>query len=153
MRQYSSHPLRVVAMTFCVICTSASVGAAQRLDNADRARQLVNRFTFGARPSDVAEARRLGERAWLERQLYPDKIADRGADSVLDQLEITHKSAFELAADHPQLNEFIANPGRLVAMVSDTARMRAQPRPDSTMSAMAQLASMRSEVMQTERTT
>lgn len=136
-----------------LVVAAARSSAAQRLDDADRTRQLVNRFTFGARPSDLAEVKRIGERAWLERQLNPDKIPDRGADSVLDRLEITHKSAFELAADHPQLNEFIANPGRLIAMATDTGQMRAQAKPDSTMSAMAQLASMRSEVMQTERMT
>src|SRR3954468_11310796 len=118
-----SLPLSLLAL---VMVVAARPSAAQRLDEADRARQLVNRFTFGARPSDLAEVKRIGERAWLERQLNPDKIADRGADSVLDRLEITHKSAFELAADHPQLTEFIANPARLLAMANDTAQMRAQ---------------------------
>ena len=131
---------------------AASTSATQRLDDTDRAHQFLNRFTFGARPSDVAEIRRMGERAWLERQLNPEQIADRGADSSLDRLEITHKSAFELAADHPQLNEFVANPARMLGLTPDTARMAAAPKVDSTsMSAMAQLAAMRADVASSDR--
>jgi uncharacterized protein (DUF1800 family) len=147
----------LVACAPSAIATSAAPAANQsasgtdRLDDADRSRQFLNRFTFGARASDVAEIERIGEKAWLERQLNPERIPDRSADSVLDLLDITHKTAFELAADHPQLNEFVSTP-RLLGVKPDTAQMRPQPKSDSTpMSAMAQLASMRSEAIETTR--
>src|SRR5262249_21114155 len=77
-----------------------------QLDDAARARQALNRLTFGARDADLAEIQRVGLSSWVERQLDPEQIADPVADSVLGLLEITHKTAFELYADHPQPNEY-----------------------------------------------
>jgi uncharacterized protein (DUF1800 family) len=76
------------------------------LGDADRARQALSRLTYGARPADLAAVERMGVNAWVEQQLHPERIPDRVADSVLDLLDITHKTAFELTADHPQANEF-----------------------------------------------
>jgi uncharacterized protein (DUF1800 family) len=41
---------------------------------------LLRRATFGARPADVAELKRLGIDAWLERQLDPTSIPDPHGD-------------------------------------------------------------------------
>ncbi|HEY4307570.1 MAG TPA: DUF1800 domain-containing protein [Gemmatimonadaceae bacterium] len=149
--------LSLLAGLVVVACAPASVATNStptpgHLSDADRARQLLNRFTFGARASDVAEVQRIGERAWLDRQLAPERIIDRGADSVLDLLDITHKTGFELAADHPNAFEFIANPARLLAMIKDTAQVQMQSKADSApMSAVGQLMSMRSEIAKNER--
>jgi uncharacterized protein (DUF1800 family) len=45
--------------------------------NADRQIvQAMNRLTFGPRPGDVEEVRRIGLAKWMERQLHPDQIAE-----------------------------------------------------------------------------
>jgi uncharacterized protein (DUF1800 family) len=38
--------------------------------------QALNRLTFGARPGDVEEVRRIGLAKWMERQLHPAQIAE-----------------------------------------------------------------------------
>jgi uncharacterized protein (DUF1800 family) len=113
------------------------------LDDAARARQAVSRLTFGARPSDVAEAQRMGVDHWIDRQLHPETIPDPVADSVLDRLEITHKTAFELAADHPQPAEF----GLALAAQTarDSAAMRATMASIESAPASVQLAAMRAQ--------
>jgi uncharacterized protein (DUF1800 family) len=97
------------------------------LDAESRARQALNRLTFGARDQDLAEIERVGVSSWVERQLHPEQIADPIADSVLGLLEITHKSAFELYADHPQPNEY----GYPVGKQPDTAEIRRKAAGDS----------------------
>jgi uncharacterized protein (DUF1800 family) len=120
---------------------SASPAAALTapLDQADRARQALSRLTFGARPQDLAAIERMGVDRWIDRQLHPDDIPDPLADRVLDQLDITHKSAFELAADHPQANEFEL----LAVQRPDTAKKPAAAA--DTTDAMAQLAKLRAQ--------
>jgi len=104
-----------VALMACAQTTQVDTSAAgprgstrpdARLSDADRARQVLNRLTFGARPGDLAAIERTGVKAWVEQQLHPESIPDPVADSVLGLLDITHKNAFELSADYPQANDF-----------------------------------------------
>jgi len=107
--------------------TAVSATTEGSLDAESRARQALNRLTFGARDQDVAEIERVGVLSWVERQLHPERIADPVADSVLGLLEITHKTAFELYADHPQPNEY----GYPVGKQPDTAEIRRKAAGDS----------------------
>ncbi len=111
------------------VATIAAPAASDRasLDDAGRARQMLNRLSFGARASDIAEVERTGASAWFERQLHPERIADPIADSVLGLLEITNKTAFELYADHPQPNEY----GYPAGKEPDTAEIRRRAKGDS----------------------
>jgi uncharacterized protein (DUF1800 family) len=126
--------VRAAALLFAAAIGCAPPAAARRdqpspvaraapgapLDREGRIRQVVDRFTFGARPEDIADVQRMGIDGWLDRQLHPERIADRVADSVLALLDITTKTAFELNADHPQGNEYGFAPGR----APDTAAIR-----------------------------
>jgi uncharacterized protein (DUF1800 family) len=65
---------------FAVAASAASNGelpAAHfdtRLSPENRIRQALNRLTFGARPGDVEQVRKLGVEKWIELQLHPDRI-------------------------------------------------------------------------------
>jgi hypothetical protein len=48
----------------------------QRLSPDRQIIQALNRLTFGQRPGDVAEVRRIGLTRWIEQQLHPDQIAE-----------------------------------------------------------------------------
>ena len=93
---------------------------ASSLDDTDRVRQALARLTLGARPGDVTAVRQMGLDKWIDLQLHPERISDKTADEVLSHLEITHKSALELFADHPQPNEY----GLTIAKGIDTADIR-----------------------------
>ncbi|HEX8944449.1 MAG TPA: DUF1800 domain-containing protein, partial [Gemmatimonadaceae bacterium] len=145
--------LMLSALTALVSTASAqhkSAAADSSLTSANRARQALSRLTFGARPGDLAAVERVGVRTWVERQLHPERIPDRLADSVLDLLDITHKSAFELIADHPQANEVGLGPLQLQQQQQrDTAMMRAKVAGD-TANAMVELASLRAQAERTK---
>jgi hypothetical protein len=46
------------------------------LTNEEKAQQVLNRFTFGPRPGEVAAVTKEGWEAWFERQLDPESIPD-----------------------------------------------------------------------------
>lgn len=48
----------------------------QKLGSDRQIIQALNRLTFGPRPGDVEEVRRVGLAKWMERQLHPDQIAE-----------------------------------------------------------------------------
>ncbi len=67
---------------------SASGPYDQRLSPEQQIVQALNRLTFGPRPGDVEEVRRLGVAKWIELQLHPDRIPENPAlDAKLQPLE------------------------------------------------------------------
>jgi uncharacterized protein (DUF1800 family) len=48
----------------------------QKLSHDRQMIQAFNRLTFGPRPGDLEEARRIGLAKWMEQQLHPDQIAE-----------------------------------------------------------------------------
>src|SRR5229473_3259170 len=55
---------------------SASGPFDQRLSQDRQIVQALNRLTFGPRPGDVEEVRRLGVEKWIDLQLHPDRISE-----------------------------------------------------------------------------
>jgi uncharacterized protein (DUF1800 family) len=54
----------------------------QKLSADRQIAQALNRLTFGPRPGDLDEVRRIGLAKWMEQQLHPDQIAE---NAVLEQ--------------------------------------------------------------------
>jgi uncharacterized protein (DUF1800 family) len=109
--------VRMQAVTGAIAGAVILTAAAARLQPPDHTRQLVERLTFGARPSDLADARRVGVSKWIDRQLHPDRIPDPVVDSLLALLPVGHETAFELAATYPAPSDF----GLTVQQGLDTA--------------------------------
>ncbi len=60
----------------------------QRLSADQQILQALNRLTFGPRPGDVEEVRRLGVTKWIELELHPEQIPENPAlDAKLKPLE------------------------------------------------------------------
>ncbi len=55
---------------------ASKAGALVPLTGRERAEQMLNRFTFGARPGQVDEVLALGPDVWFEQQLKPEGIKD-----------------------------------------------------------------------------
>jgi hypothetical protein len=67
--------------------------------------QVLNRLTFGPRPGDVEELRRLGVDKWVELQLHPDRIPENPVlEEKLKPLETLRMSADKIMAAYSQLN-------------------------------------------------
>src|SRR6185369_13015139 len=48
----------------------------QRLPVEKQPINVLNRLTFGARPGDVDQMKRLGVDKWIDQQLHPDRIPE-----------------------------------------------------------------------------
>jgi len=67
--------------------------------------QVLNRLTFGPRPGDAEEVRRLGVEKWVDLQLHPDRIPENPVlDEKLKPLETLRMAADEIMAAYPQNN-------------------------------------------------
>src|SRR5207247_9107519 len=65
--------LLVVAVAFA---GNATGRFDQKLTADKQIVHVLNRLTFGLRPGDAAEVRRLGVEKWIEQQLHPERIAE-----------------------------------------------------------------------------
>lgn len=61
--------------------------------------QALNRLTFGPRPGDVDNVRRIGLARWIEQQLHPDQIPENPVlEKRLAPLETLHMPVSEIVA-------------------------------------------------------
>jgi len=80
---------RALWMLSCVVCLSASAGIAvyakktavsanfsKQIARNDRIVQALNRLTFGARPGDAEQVRKIGLKKWIDLQLHPERIPE-----------------------------------------------------------------------------
>jgi len=76
-----------------------------RLSKDQQILQVVNRLTFGPRPGDIDEIRRLGVDKWLDLQLHPDRIPENPVlEEKLRPLETLRMEPGEIIAAYPQNN-------------------------------------------------
>jgi uncharacterized protein (DUF1800 family) len=80
---------------------SASGPFDQRLAQDQQIVQALNRLTFGLRPGDVEEVRRLGVAKWIELQLHPDQIPENPVlDARLKPLETLRMDPAQILKDY-----------------------------------------------------
>ncbi len=65
----------------------------------------LTRLGFGPRPGDVERVRALGLGAWIERQLEPRRLDDRGAERALAALPTLTMSTADLHREYPRPSE------------------------------------------------
>jgi uncharacterized protein (DUF1800 family) len=75
MKRVFSIAIAVAAITLPRFA-QASDPFQQKLSSDRQTVQALNRLTFGPRPGDVEEIRRIGLAKWIDRQLHPDQIAE-----------------------------------------------------------------------------
>jgi uncharacterized protein (DUF1800 family) len=63
------------------------------LSERERAEQLLNRFTFGARPGDVDRVLAMGGDKWFEQQLNPDTIPNAALDQRMKDFPTLNMTA------------------------------------------------------------
>ncbi|SDT76900.1 DUF1800 domain-containing protein [Actinoplanes derwentensis] len=85
------------ALTTGTPAAAAEPSAATFLP-ADPLLHLLRRATFGPSPSSIAEIRKLGAKAWLERQLKPSSISDKVADGLVARLPLARLSTAQVRA-------------------------------------------------------
>jgi uncharacterized protein (DUF1800 family) len=85
--------------------------AAAPLTPEEQATQVLNRFTFGPRPGEIAEVAREGWETWFDQQLNPASIPNAALDRKLAQYPALQLSPQQLAIQYPdgQVIRRIAN--------------------------------------------
>jgi hypothetical protein len=105
-------PLRLVAaalLSSAIVTYAAShhktpaknEPALPPLTNEERAQQILDRFTFGPRPGDVAAVAKIGWEAWFERQLNPESIPDPQLDQRLSAYPSLTMAPLQVAMNFP----------------------------------------------------
>src|SRR5215471_3629792 len=61
---------------------------------------VLNRIGFGARPGDVERVRQIGLAAYIDQQLHPERIADRGVEEHLARFETLSKNSRQIAQEY-----------------------------------------------------
>ncbi len=82
---------------------AAVAPAARRapLDETERARLVLDRLAFGARPGDVERVRTIGVAAWIARQLHPEEIPDTDVERRVAMLQVPTMRTADLFARYP----------------------------------------------------
>ena len=72
-----------------------------RLTEQERILHALDRFTFGPRPGDVAEVRKVGLDTWFEDQLHPESIDDSALEARLNAFPAMRLREEELVQRFP----------------------------------------------------
>ncbi len=79
---------KALRMLACALCLCASTGIAvhakrtaaanfsKQIARKDRVVQALNRLTFGARPGDAEQVRKIGLKKWIDLQLHPERVPE-----------------------------------------------------------------------------
>ena len=69
----------LLAAAVVVLAANGATPPGNKLSTEQKILHVLDRLTFGARPGDFEEVRRLGVEKWIELQLHPERIAENPA--------------------------------------------------------------------------
>ncbi len=102
---------RLVLLISIAVLGTSSGPFDQKLSKDQQILQALNRLTFGPRPGDLDEVRRLGVTKWIELQLHPDQIPENPAlETKLKPLETLRMDMREI------VKEYTPRPGSMMMM-------------------------------------
>jgi len=111
--------------------SASAASLASREQTADQqVHHVLNRLAFGARPGDVDAVRAMGVDAWIDRQLYPERIPDAATEQFVARFTTLGKTGEQLLADAPPPAAVAAQLQRRggTMTAADSARLREQGR-------------------------
>ena len=76
-------------------------GWSEPLNDDQKALQLLDRITFGARPGDLERLRGMGLAAFLDEQLHPERLDDAAVEAKVAALPTLQMSPEELVENYP----------------------------------------------------
>jgi len=73
---------------------------SQELLPDEQIQQALNRLTFGARPGEAEEIRRMGVDQWIDLQLHPERIDDAKVDQLVARYPIFNMKTSDVIRDY-----------------------------------------------------
>ena len=99
--------LLVVAVAFA---GNATGRFDQKLSTDKQIVHVLNRLTFGRRPGDAEQVRRLGVQKWIDLQLHPERVQENPVlESKLRPLETLKLAMWQIQEKYSP-----ATPGRVI---------------------------------------
>lgn len=98
-----SHPKMIVVLMAWMAfegLPARGADAPTSLTEQQRIVHVLNRLGFGARPGDIARVQKMGLDAYIDQQLYPERIDDRACDKALAHLDTLNMSSAHLLDDY-----------------------------------------------------
>src|SRR5579884_2853322 len=87
--------------------------------------EALNRLTFGPRPGDAEQVRKIGLKKWIDLQLHPDRIPENPVlQEKLKTLDSLRMSSSELVQNYPAPQVVRQMVNGLVPFPSDPERRR-----------------------------
>jgi len=81
----------------------------KKLNKDDQVLHAVDRLTFGPRPGDVREVKRLGLKRWIDLELHPERIRENpDLEAKLAPLESLRMTSMEVAQNYPSRQMILA---------------------------------------------
>jgi uncharacterized protein (DUF1800 family) len=87
-----------------LVCAAATAKLVTRLNKDEQILHVLNRLTFGPRPGEVEEVRRMGIEKWIDLQLHPERIAENPVlEERLKPFETLRMTGAEVIKAYPQV--------------------------------------------------
>src|SRR5215467_5349695 len=117
--------LVIVIFAFAIVASGASA-FDQKLPIDKQIVHVLNRLTFGPRPGDVAEIRRMGIEKWIDSELHPERVAENPVlEAKLKPLGTLHLTNWQLADKYTPQNS-IVRPPSILAMNALSGQLRSR---------------------------
>jgi hypothetical protein len=101
----------ILLATLLSVVGNAQAPFNKPLPKDQRIVHALHRLTFGPRPGDIEEVRRIGIEKWIAQQLQPASIAQNPAlESRLKPLESLQMDTAAIQKEFPQANPLFARP-------------------------------------------
>jgi hypothetical protein len=102
----------LAALLFTSFFATAAGRFDQKLSTDKQVIHVLNRMTFGPRPGDVEQVRKMTVEKWIELQLHPDRIVENPIlEAKLKPLQTLQLATWELLQKYPQAPAaFTVNP-------------------------------------------
>jgi uncharacterized protein (DUF1800 family) len=102
MRRLNSLLFVVVLTTTTVTSTTSAGRFDERLSPDRQIIHVLNRLTFGPRPGDVEQVRRLTVQKWIDQQLHPEQITENPVlDGKLKPLGTLQLAMWQILDEYP----------------------------------------------------
>src|SRR5215831_7032315 len=104
MKRLSRTVRAAVLLALAGVCLGTTATRFDQKLSADKqAVHALNRLTFGPRPGEVEQVRRLGVEKWINQQLHPEQIAENPAlETKLQPLGTLQLPTWQIVESYPQ---------------------------------------------------
>src|SRR5579884_74644 len=113
------YPLALTCLLGTALATSGAGRFEQKLSPEKQIVHVLNRLTFGPRPGDVEQVRRITLQKWIEQQLHPEQIVENPVlEGKLKPLSTLQLATWQMLDEYPGTPKALMLRPRYVGILS-----------------------------------